>query len=85
MKRSKILLEKEEERKDDLMEYLESKLLSYDEDIDEFNEEREDDLMEYLELLSYIEDDEEERIDEFEEEDLMEQRKEIKKCWQKKF
>ncbi len=59
MKRSKILLEKVEERKDDLMEY--------------------------LELLSYIEDDEEERIDEFEEEDLMEQRKEIKKCWQKKF
>jgi len=46
MKRSKILLEKEEERKDDLMEYLE--LLSYIEDdeeerIDEFEEE---DLME---------------------------------------
>ena len=73
MKRSKILLEKVEERKD-FVEYLE--LLSYedyDEYLDEYlDEEREDDLLDYLELLSYIEDDEEERIDEFEEEDLME-------------
>jgi hypothetical protein len=74
MKRSKILLEKVEERKD-FVEYLE--LLSYedyDEYLDEYldEEERKEDLLEYLELLSYIEDDEEERIDEFEEEDLME-------------
>lgn len=55
MKRSKILLEKEEERKDDLLEYLETLYYIKDNEeeiIDEFEEE---DLIEYLEALSYVE------------------------------
>ena len=54
MKRDKILLEKVEEREDDLTEYLE--LLFCEDIIDEYlDEEREEDLMDFLEFLSYVE------------------------------